>query len=68
MDNNFFEALADLGTENSVHADVVIENVKSAMQKAAQRMYPDCKECIRVDIDPEKKIFDVVLLQTIVDE
>ena len=68
MDNNFFEALADLGTENSVDADVVIEKVKSAMQKAAQRMYPDCKECIRVDIDPEKKIFDVVLLQTIVDE
>ena len=68
MDNNFFEALADLGTENSVDADVVIEKVKSAMQKAAQRMYPDCKECIRVDIDPEQKIFDVVLLQEIVDE
>ncbi len=68
MDNNFFEALADLGTENSVDADVVIEKVKSAMQKAAQRMYPDCKECIRVDIDPEKKIFDVVLIQEVVDE
>ena len=68
MDNNFFEALADLGTENSVDSAVVIEKVKSAMQKAAQRMYPDCKECIRVDIDPEKKIFDVVLLQEIVDE
>ena len=68
MDNNFFEALADLGTENSVDAAVVIEKVKTAMQKAAQRMYPDCKECIRVDIDPEKKIFDVVLLQEIVDD
>ena len=68
MDNNFFEALADLGTENSVDADVVIEKVKSAMQKAAQRMYPECKECIRVDIDPEERIFDVVLLQEIVDE
>lgn len=68
MDNNFFEALADLGTENSVDAETVIEKVKSAMQKAAQRMYPECKECIRVDIDPENKIFDVVLLQEIVDE
>lgn len=68
MDNNFFEALADLGTENSVDAEVVIEKVKSAMQKAAQRMYPDCKECIRVDIIPEQRIFDVVLLQEIVDE
>ena len=68
MDNNFFEALADLATENSVDAEVAIEKVKSAMQKAAQRMYPDCKECIRVDIDPEKKLFDVVLLQEIVDD
>ena len=68
MDNNFFEALADLGTENSVDAATVIEKVKSAMQKAAQRMYPECKECIRVDIDPEKMIFDVYLLQTIVDD
>ena len=68
MDKNFFEALADLGTENSVDAATVIEKVKSAMQKAAQRMYPECKECIRVDIDPEKMIFDVYLLQTIVDD
>ena len=68
MDNNFFEALADLGTENSVDAATVIEKVKSAMQKAAQRMYPECKECIRVDIDPEKKIFEVYILQTIVED
>ena len=46
----------------------MIEKVKSAMQKAALRMYRDCKECIRVDIDPANKIFDVVLLQEIVDE
>ena len=68
MNNGFFEALADLGTENSVDAEVMIEKVKSAMQKAAQRMYPECKESIRVDIDPEKQIFEVVLLQEVVDE
>ncbi|MDE5564573.1 MAG: transcription termination factor NusA [Oscillospiraceae bacterium] len=68
MDNNFFQALADLGTENSVDAATVIEKVKTAMQKAAQRMYPECKECIRVDIDPERRIFDVILLQEVVDE
>ncbi len=68
MNNEFFEALADLGAENSVDADVMIEKVKSAMQKAAQRIYPDCKENIRVDIDPEKKIFNVSLMQEVVDE
>ncbi len=68
MNNGFFEALADLGTENSVDAAVMIEKVKIAMQKAAQRIYPDSKENIRVDIDPETKVFDVVLLQEVVDE
>ncbi|MBE6851545.1 MAG: transcription termination/antitermination protein NusA [Ruminococcus sp.] len=68
MNNEFFEALADLGTENSVDAEIMIEKVKSAMQKAAQRIYPDCKENIRVDIDPANRIFSVVLLQEVVDE
>ncbi|MEE5993145.1 MAG: transcription termination factor NusA [Oscillospiraceae bacterium] len=70
MDNNFFDALSDLGTENSVDTQVVIDGVKTAMQKAVQRIYPDTKdkECVRVDIDPEKKIFDVILLQRVVDE
>lgn len=67
MNNGFFEALADLGTENSVDAEIMIEKVKIAMQKAAQRIYPDSKENIRVDIDPENRIFDVVLLQEVVD-
>ena len=33
-------------------------------------MYPETKdkECVRVDIDPERKIFDVILLQTVVDD
>ncbi len=68
MNNEFFEALADLGTENSVDAEIMIEKVKIAMQKAAQRIYPDCKESIRVDIDPEKKIFNVALMQEVVEE
>ncbi len=68
MNNEFFEALADLGTENSVDAEIMIEKVKSAMQKAAQRIYPDCKENIRVDIDPARRIFNVVLMQEVVEE
>jgi len=68
MDSKFFETLAALGTENSLDTEVMIETVKSAMQKSVQRMYPECKEAIRVDIDPEKKIFDVFLLQRVVDD
>ncbi|MBE6876993.1 MAG: transcription termination/antitermination protein NusA [Ruminococcus sp.] len=68
MDSKFFETLAALGTENSLDTEVMIETVKSAMQKSVQRMYPECKESIRVDIDPERKIFDVFLLQHVVDD
>lgn len=68
MDSKFFDTLTALGTENSLDTEVMIETVKSAMQKSVQRMYPECKEAIRVDIDIENKIFDVFLLQEVVDE
>ncbi len=68
MDSKFFETLAEVGTENSLDTEKMIETVKSAMQKSVQRMYPECKELIRVDIDPEKQIFDVFLLQTVVED
>ncbi len=64
---DFFQALDNLGTEHSVEREVIIEKVKIALQKAAQRIYPECKECIRVDIDPDKRVLDVILLQEIVE-
>lgn len=66
MDSKFFDTLSALGTENSLNTEVMIKTIKSAMQKSAQRMYPDCKESIRVDIDIDKQIFDVFLLQEVV--
>lgn len=68
MDSKFFDTLTALGTENSLDTEVMIETVKSAMQKSVQRMYPECKEAIRVDIDIENQIFDVFILQEVVDE
>ena len=68
MESNFFEILTALGTENSLNMQETIETLKSAMQKSVQRMYPECKESIRVDIDPENKVFDVILLQTVVED
>lgn len=68
MDNNFFEALAALGTENSVDVDTLVEKVKSAMLKAARKAYPDCEENIIVEIDPEAQKFEMYLRQTVVDD
>lgn len=65
---NFFEELKALGAQNSLDTDLLIEKVKTGMQKAVQRMYPECKECIRVDIVPETQTFDVFILQEIVEE
>ena len=65
---NFFEELKVLGAQNSLDTEVLIEKVKTGMQKAVQRMYPECKECVRVDIVPETQTFDVFILQEIVDE
>lgn len=68
MDNNFFEALAALGTENSVDVDILVEKVKTAMLKAARKAYPDCEENITIDIDPSTKKFEMYIRQTIVDD
>ncbi len=68
MNNSFFEALAMLGTENSVETELLVDKVKSAMIKAIRRAYPDCEENIRVDINPETKTFDLCIIKTVVDD
>ncbi len=68
MDNNFFEALDALGTENGVDVNTLVEKVKTAMLKAARKAYPDCEENITVEIDPATKKFEMYLRQTVVDD
>ncbi|MDE5883758.1 MAG: transcription termination factor NusA [Oscillospiraceae bacterium] len=66
--DDFFNTLSVLGSENSLDTEVMIQTIKSAMQKSVQRMYPECKESIRVDIDVENRIFEIFLLQEVVDD
>lgn len=68
MDNSFFDALSSLGSEVAVEPDLLIEKVKSAMLKAAKKMYPNSEENIRIEIDPEQKIFEMYLSQTVVED
>ncbi|MCC8110612.1 MAG: transcription termination factor NusA [Ruminococcus sp.] len=68
MDNSFFDALSSLGSEAAVEPDLLIEKVKSAMLKAAKKMYPNSEENIRVEIDPEQKNFEMYLSQTVVED
>lgn len=68
MDNAFFEALEALGTENGLDTATLIEKVKSAMLKAARKAYPDSEENITIEINPEKKQFEMYLRQEVVDD
>ncbi len=68
MDNSFFDALKALGTDAAIESDLLIEKVKSAMLKAAKKMYPNSEENIRVEIDPETQTFEMYLAQTVVDD
>lgn len=66
--NDFFNALALLGEENSVETELLIEKVKSAMLKAARKAYPHSEENIRVEIDPAAKKFEMYIEQEVIDD
>lgn len=68
MDNSFFKELEILGSENSVDTSVLVEKVKSAMLKAAKRAYPHSEDNIRIDIDTENKVFNMYIVQQIIED
>ena len=56
MNEGFFEALAALGSENSVEQALLVEKIEAAMLKAAQKAYPYAEDDdIRVEIYEEKR-------------
>ncbi|MBP3242775.1 MAG: transcription termination/antitermination protein NusA [Ruminococcus sp.] len=65
---DFFQQLRELGTENGIDAQVLIEKVKSAMLKAAKRAYPHSEDRIRVDIDPVTRRFEMYIRQDIIED
>ncbi len=66
MNEKFFEALSLLEKENNIDSDVLIEKIKSGIEKAIKKDYP-YSENIRVDIDPETGKFEMVLLKEVMD-
>ena len=62
MNEGFFEALAALGSENSVEQALLVEKIKTAMLKAAQKAYPYAEdEDFRVEIDPATRRFEIFM-------
>lgn len=68
MNKEFFEALAALGSENSVEQALLVEKITAAVLKAAQKAYPYAEEDdIRVEIEPAARRFDVFMKKSVVE-
>ena len=68
MNNEFFEALDALGTENSVELALLVEKITAAVLKAAQKAYPYAEDDdIRVEIDPAARRFDIFMKKSVVE-
>ncbi len=68
MNEGFFEALAALGSENSVEQALLVEKIETAMLKAAQKAYPYAEDDdIRVEIDPAARRFDIFMKKSVVE-
>lgn len=65
MSKEFFDALGLLERENGVSFDTLAEKVRQGILKAIRKEYPDT-ENISVVIDPEKQVFEMNLLKTVV--
>lgn len=68
MEKTFFEELSKLSEESSIDKNLLIEKIKTAMQKAAKKDFPNGEERIIVDIDPDRNIFEMYLIQDVVEE
>ena len=66
MTSKFFEALTDVVKENNIGSDILIEKIKSGIEKAIKKDYPYC-ENIRVDIDPVTGKLDIRILKEVMD-
>lgn len=64
--SDFFEAMNLVEKENSMNAELLVDKIKDGIEKAIKKDYPMC-ENIRVDIVPEKQVFDMVILKEVMD-
>lgn len=67
MNTEFFEALTMLEKEKGIPADYLLEKIKNAITIAVKRDYEGAEE-VRVDIEPDKGIFEVAVGKEAVEE
>ncbi len=67
MTKELFAALAQLAEENCIPMESLVEKISQAILKAVRKEYDYCDDFV-VNIDPDKNIFDVCVLRTVVDD
>ncbi len=67
MNKEFFEALEKLALENGIPMELLVEKIKLGISRAIKKEYPYCED-FNVEIDPEKKVFDITVMRTVVDD
>ena len=66
--NEFFEALAMLGSERGLDPEYLLEKIKAAIVIAVKKNYEVEEDNVLVEIDPEKGKFGVSLVRDIVED
>lgn len=67
-DTEIFDALEIMSKENNIPMELLIDKIKQGVLKAVKREYPDCEEFSRIDVDIDKRKFDVIFLRNVVDD
>lgn len=67
MTKELFAALAQLAEENCIPMESLVEKISQAILKAVRKEYDYCDDFV-VNIDPDKNIFDVCVLRTVVND
>lgn len=67
MNKEFFEALELLAQENGIPMDLLVDKIKQGISRAVKKEYPYCENFL-VDIDPEEKKFEVVVMREVIDD
>ncbi len=66
MNNEFFDALSLLEQEKKINVDSLLEKIRVAIENAVKKDFGD-PENIIIDIDPEKRKFNVAIRKQVVE-
>lgn len=69
LTKELFSALRQLSEESGIPIETLVERIKAAIFKAVKKQYDDCTDDdFSVEIDPDRNIFNVCILRTVVDD